>query len=231
MWREIANSYDIANELISLGLHRFWKKIMVKNTFKYLVSTRLSVLDIACGTGDILCEIYNNYREKVEIYVGLDPEEEMLKKAIKKCHDKSKIFFVKGKAENLPFKNRKFNAIFCSFGVRNFSYRAKAFREIKKALKIGGIFTILEFSLPCKNMSSLINSLAWKYTEILIPPLGYLITHHKEAYDYLVTSIEKFPCQKELEKELKQLGFKILESKPLFPPFVFLCVMTKTVSI
>jgi len=223
MFDQIANRYDIANHLLSFGTHLLWKKQLVKEAFNKNPLKVEKMLDIACGTGDIL-ELANRNHPSV-VKVGLDPSSEMLKKARQRFKDVEHVYLIRGNAENLPFKGESFELITVSFGVRNFQNRKKAFENIFRTLKRGGIFAILEFAKP--DNGNLLQHAAWCYTKNFVPFAGALITNQKEAYQYLVKSIERFPLPNKLLLELKEVGFSTLMVKRVFPPIAVLYILQK----
>ena len=223
MFDQIANRYDIANHILSFGTHLLWKRLLVKEAFNKNPLKVEKMLDIACGTGDIL-ELANRNHPKV-VKIGLDPSREMLKKAQKRLKNIRNLYLIRGNAEYLPFKEESFELITVSFGVRNFQNRKKAFENIFRTIKRGGIFAILEFAKP--DNGNLLQHAAWCYTKNFVPFAGALITNQKEAYQYLVNSIESFPLPNSLLKELKRVGFSTLTVKRVFPPIAVLYLLQK----
>lgn len=221
MFDSIARRYDLANHVISLGMHLFWKKKALRESRNFLKREEISILDLACGTGDLLKfaeEIFPKAKEKV----GLDPSGEMLQRAVRRG---LKAHFIRGAAEYLPFKDNSFDLITVSFGVRNFENRGKAFEEIFRVLKPDGIFTVLEFAKP--DNGDLFQNLSWCYTKRVVPTLGGIISGSKEPYEYLAQSIERFPLPKNLTEEVERKGFKTLKVERLFPPITVLYIFKK----
>lgn len=200
IFSRISDKYDLMNDLMSFGLHRYWKSEFV-NLID--IKTGDSVLDLASGSGDLLKLL--DHRSDCN-FIGYDSSVSMLKQAKKKIKKKN-IEFVKGVAENLPFKSKSFDVITVSFGLRNFYDIEKSLREIKRVLKKGRKFYCLEFSHI--NSFSL-RKLFYAYSKI-IPVYGKILLNNSEAYDYLVDSIKKFPNQVELTQKLLDSGFKNIE--------------------
>jgi demethylmenaquinone methyltransferase/2-methoxy-6-polyprenyl-1,4-benzoquinol methylase len=221
MFDAIARRYDLANNVISLGLHKFWKKKALRESSRYIKGGNVRMLDIACGTGDLL-QLAERYIPRLNLKVGLDPSLNMLALA---CAERGENLLVKGKAERLPFFPEIFDLITVSFGVRNFENRRRAFEEIRRILKVGGILTVLEFSKP--EGKGLVQKIGWFYTRKLVPPLGGLISGNREAYDYLVGSIEAFPTPRGLVEEVEKVGFRTLKVERLFPPITVLYIFEK----
>ena len=139
IFSKISNKYDFMNDLMSLGLHRLWKKELVN-----LMNLKKNeiVLDLASGSGDLIKLIKNEYNCRC---IGYDSSLNMLKTSMRKIVLEN-VFLVNGRAEKMPFKTRSFDAVTASFGVRNFSDVEQAFSEIKRVLKYEGKFYCLEFS-------------------------------------------------------------------------------------
>lgn len=222
LFDSIAKRYDLTNHIASFGFHILWKRELVKEALKDF-SKRGKLLDIACGTGDII-----KFTDKIAPQwgkVGLDPSKEMLKIAQQRLAFVKNLSLIRGFAESIPFKDNTFEVITVSFGVRNFKDRSTAFREIYRVLKPKGVFAILEFSRP--DNGNILQNLSWWYTKNFVPFLGRLITDRREAYEYLVNSIREFPTPDQLRLELKEIGFQVLEVKRLLPPIAVLYLLTK----
>ncbi len=224
MFDQISRKYDIANRVLSLGMDTLWRKKALKEAFKHLPAKKIDMLDIACGTGDMLTTAKEIFKDRLNLGVGLDPSLKMVERAKSKCRNLN-FHLVLGTAENLPFKENSFDLITVAFGVRNFKNRQKGLKEIYRTLKEGGILTILEFSPPSNG--NFLEKLSWFYTKRIVPLLGGVITGNKEAYSYLSNSIERFPTSENLSKELKHIGFQVLVVKKLFPPITVLYVGRK----
>ncbi len=220
MFDAIARRYDLANAIISLGMHKSWKRKAVREGIGRLGRDEFDMLDIACGTGDLL-EIAKELAGGGK-KIGLDPSFNMLKECLKK---KNGHPLVRGKAESLPFGNETFDLITVSFGVRNFENRAEAFGEIRRVLKPKGIFVILEFAKP--EGKGPIQHLSWFYTKRIVPHVGGLISGKREPYEYLAKSIERFPLPSDLTSEVERVGFKTEKVERLFPPITVLYIFRK----
>ena len=198
LFDDVAQNYDLMNDLMSFGLHRVWKYI----TVRYLpLSNAQHVLDIASGSGDITEQMHSLNPDAQ--YTCLDPSTEMLLMARKKLQIK-KINFVQSFCEDLPFSPKSFDLITIGFGFRNFTNQPDALRECLKVLKPGGTLAILEFS---QSKSGLFNSLYQPYAQHVIPFIGGLIANNKDAYKYLSESIEVHPPASQVIHMLSQAGF------------------------
>lgn len=118
MFDSIAKSYDLVNKILSFGVDKKWRNEAVKESFKFLNQVDIKILDVACGTGDMVknwIENSNKYNKKIEIK-GIDPSEEMLNIAKRKFPD---IEFIQNYATELLFDNDNFDVVSISFGIRN----------------------------------------------------------------------------------------------------------------
>ena len=206
----VAGKYDLANAILSLGLHKFWKR---KTAALSGAKTDDKIMDAAAGTGDLALIFAKKYA--AEIY-ALDLNEKMLEiakiKALK-ADLKGKINFVLGDIQSLPFENDFFDIAVVGFGLRNVENLNKALLEIRRVLKPGGKFLCLEFSEPRPEILAIIYDF---YSFYILPRLGAFITGEKVgAYQYLVSSIRKFPNQEKFGEIIKTAGFKKVGYKNL----------------
>lgn len=200
IFSKISPKYDFMNDLMSLGLHRQWKQefvnlIEIKNSYM--------VLDLASGSGDIIKLILDKFDCNC---CAFDSSREMLDQARKKIMQ-DEVFFINGRAEEIPFRDCSFDAITVSFGLRNFSDIELSLQEIKRVLKKNKKFYCLEFS----EINNLIFRRIFNLYSRIIPVYGEIILNNKEAYNYLIESIKKFPSQIELTNKLLNVGFKNVE--------------------
>jgi len=205
---DVAQKYDLMNDIMSLGLHRLWKTRMIE-----LINLQKNnkVLDIGSGTGDIGLKIANNDK-KVKVYL-CDLNLNMLNYG-KNNRDKSnKINWINLNAEALPFENNYFDKYLISFCLRNVTNIEKALEESYRVLAYGGEFFCLEFS---DLESPIFEKFYNLYKNKFIPLFGKLITKKEYAYRYLSQSIDKFPNKKKLEKKLYDIGYKKVNYYNLF---------------
>ena len=203
IFQSVANKYDLMNDLMSFGLHRKWKKRFVE-LIDLNFKKKNIILDVGCGTGDIMFQINNKSKLNSNYLAYLvDPNMEMMKYGIKKFKKKY-ISWVASYGEKLPFKNNMFDLVTMSFSLRNVDNIKITLNEINRVLKKDGQFLCLEFG-KIKNVA--INSIYKIYSDNFIPELGEKITGNKEAYKYLVESIKRFPSQEEICKILKLKKF------------------------
>ena len=208
MFDKISGNYDDLNRVISFGIDVKWRKKVVK-----IVEEKQprSILDIATGTGDLAINMVNTGASEI---VGLDISEGMLAVGRKKISARnldSKIKMVQADSEALPFEDNSFDAITVAFGVRNFENLEKGLSEILRVLTPGGVFVILETSVPTKFPFKQ----GYKfYSNNLLPLIGKLFSKDKVAYSYLSESAAAFPYGEALNNILRKMGFIDVEDKP-----------------
>ncbi|MGB7786414.1 MAG: bifunctional demethylmenaquinone methyltransferase/2-methoxy-6-polyprenyl-1,4-benzoquinol methylase UbiE [Salinimicrobium sp.] len=208
MFDTISDNYDGLNRVISFGIDVKWRKKLINMVAK---TNPDAVLDIATGTGDLAISLVDTGASEV---IGLDLSEGMLSVGRKKIKEKNlqeKIKMVQGDSEDLPFENDHFDAITVAFGVRNFENLEKGLEEIRRVLKPGGIFAILETSVP--------TNFPFKqgyhfYSKNLLPLIGKMFSKDKVAYSYLSESAAAFPYGEEFNNILRKTGFINVENKP-----------------
>lgn len=208
MFDTISGNYDGLNRVISFGIDVKWRKKVLKMVAAKNPST---ILDIATGTGDLA--ILMSETKATEI-TGLDISAGMLEVGRKKIAERkldSRIKMVLGDSENMPFEDNHFDAITVAFGVRNFETLEKGLAEILRVLKPGGIFIILETSVPTK--------FPYKqgygfYTKYILPLIGRMFSKDKSAYAYLSESASVFPHGEALNNILRKVGFIEVRNLP-----------------
>lgn len=208
MFDTISGNYDGLNRVISFGIDIKWRKKVLK-----LVAAKnpQTILDIATGTGDLAILMAQTSATEI---IGADISEGMMEVGRKKVADKgldSKIKLVYGDSENLPFQDNYFDAITVAFGVRNFETLEKGLAEILRVLKPGGIFIILETSVPTKFPYKQGYSF---YTKNLLPLIGRLFSKDRSAYAYLCESASAFPHGEALNNILRKIGFIEVKNMP-----------------
>ena len=203
IFENIASKYDLMNDLMSFGLHRNWKKKFI-DLIELNLKKKNIILDLGCGTGDIFYEIMKKpfLNTNYSAYL-VDPNIEMMNYGIKKLKSKNLIWLA-AYGEKLPFKNNTFDLVTMSFSLRNVENINITLNEINRVLKKNGQFLCLEFG-KVDNLA--INTIYKIYSENLIPIIGKKVTGNKEAYEYLIESIKKFPSQKEICKLLNLKKF------------------------
>lgn len=208
MFDNISSNYDGLNRVISFGIDIKWRKKVVA-----LVRNKnpKNILDIATGTGDLAINLAETNADEI---IGLDISDGMLEVGRKKIatqHLSDKIKMINGDSEALPFENDTFDAITVAFGVRNFENLEKGLSEIFRVLKSGGIFVILETSVPTKFPYKQ----GYKfYSTTLLPVIGKLFSKDKAAYSYLSESAAVFPYGAKFNNILSKIGFIDIEDRP-----------------
>ena len=208
MFNNIAFRYDFLNALLSLGIHKSWRKKAI-DIFRH--KKPKLILDVATGTGDFAIEALKAGPEKV---IGVDISAGMLargKEKVSKAGLGNKIELQLVDAESLPFANDHFDAITVAFGVRNFENLEKGLREMQRVLKPGGDLVVIEFSQP----SGFFSYLYKFYFKYITPAIGRLFSKDHRAYSYLPESVEAFPYGEALCNILLTCGFKEASYRPL----------------
>lgn len=202
VFRRVAQRYDLMNDLMSLGVHRFWK-----DHFADLVRPRdgQTILDVAGGTGDIAFRLLD--RAPGARVTVCDLTAPMVAVGRERALDRgiaSGVGFVCGNAEALPVPDRSLDAYTIAFGLRNVTRIDTALAEARRALKPGGRFFCLEFSTLA--LAPLARAYAL-YSSAVIPRLGQIVARDRDSYAYLVESIRRFPDQQSLARRMSQAGF------------------------
>ena len=197
---QVYNQYDLMNDLMSLGIHRIWKKNLINMMNP---SSNQKLIDVACGTGDI-AKLFLNYVDKSSHITCVDQNKGMIKKGEEKLSEFKNLNWIIASAEKLPLANNSFDFYTISFGLRNTKNLDNALSEAYRVLKPGGRYFCLEFS---KIQNSGLNFIYKNYSK-LIPSIGKLVVGKKEPYNYLVKSIEDFLNQEELLDLLIKNGFE-----------------------
>ena len=196
----VANNYDLMNNLMSLGLHHVWKKILIETT---TLKPKSKILDIAAGTADISIEFLKKNKD-FEIF-HTDINLSMLKEGKKKIINQGRITpSILCDAEALPFPNNYFDCVTIGFGLRNMTNKERALREIYRVLSPGGKIVILEFSKIWGPLRKAYDIFSFK----IVPKLGKLFAKDEKSYKYLVESIRMHPDQNTLLELLKTQGFE-----------------------
>ena len=202
MFDAVAPKYDFLNQLLSLGIHKGWRKKAIRLLKDKKPKT---ILDIATGTADFAIEALILNPEKV---TGVDISSGMLKlgkEKVKKRGLENQIELILGDSEALPFADNSFDAITVGFGVRNFEHLEKGIRDMHRVLKPGGKMIILEFSKPRIFPVKQLYKIYFRY---ITPFIGKFFSSSKEAYTYLPESVNAFPDGDDFLNVLKKVGLK-----------------------
>ncbi|MEI8134286.1 MAG: bifunctional demethylmenaquinone methyltransferase/2-methoxy-6-polyprenyl-1,4-benzoquinol methylase UbiE [bacterium] len=204
MFSDIAGRYDFLNHLLSFGLDYYWRRSAVKLIRAHLSNVQNPrILDIACGTGDLSFEVLHQIPDAK--ITGIDLAKPMLEIFSQKSSERNtQILIEEGDVEAMRFTDNSFDAIVIGFATRNFSQLEKAFTEIYRVLKPGGIFINLELSIPRHQP---MKGLYKFYSRIMLPIIGKMISRNSEAYTYLPDSIRRFPEHNKIIAMLSTTGF------------------------
>jgi demethylmenaquinone methyltransferase/2-methoxy-6-polyprenyl-1,4-benzoquinol methylase len=206
VFHSVASRYDLMNDLMSAGLHRVWKDIMITALDPPKGDRPFALLDVAGGTGDIA------FRAAKAAGAGFratvcDINGDMLavgRERAAKQHLDDRVSFVEGNAETLAFADRSFDAYTIAFGIRNVPQIDLALREAHRVLRPGSRFLCLEFStVDVPGLDRIYDLFSFK----VIPPLGRAVTGDAESYQYLVESIRKFPRPNAFAEMIGAAGF------------------------
>lgn len=206
VFHSVASRYDLMNDLMSMGLHRVWKDIMINTLNPPRGEAPFALLDVAGGTGDIAFRVLEAAASGTRATV-VDINADMLAGGRARAAERGlddAITFVEGNAEALPFPDRSYDAVTIAFGIRNVPRIAAALGEAYRVLRIGGRFHCLEFStVDVPGLAALYDF----YSFNVIPALGRAVTEDAEAYRYLVESIRRFPRPDAFAEMMRAAGF------------------------
>ena len=208
MFDEIASTYDVTNRVLSMGIDKSWRKKGCDKALGLLDRNEdLTVLDVACGTGDML-QWWNDRAEAAQAtigrFIGVDPSEGMLEVARQKV---AFAEFIVAKAQDMPVSDETADILSISYGIRNVVDRQEAINEFYRVLKPGGIVTILEFTK--REDRGLRGRVVDFYMQKILPAIGGLVSRNYAAYRYLPDSIEGFLTTGMLKEELENAGFTV----------------------
>lgn len=202
VFHSVASKYDIMNDLMSMGIHRIWKRFTIELSG---VRKGHKVLDLAGGTGDLTMKFSDIVGPEGSVVLA-DINDSMLKVGRDRLMDKgytSNIEVVQANAEALPFPDNHFNCVTIAFGLRNVTDKDKALRSITRVLKPGGKLLVLEFSKP---ENPLLTKAYDLYSFTALPAMGKLIAGDSESYKYLAESIRMHPDQETLKGMMENAG-------------------------
>lgn len=203
MFSNIAPRYDLLNHVLSFNIDRGWRRLLLESLEPVLRRDDARVLDLCCGTGDVLLELQRNSRAHI---LGADFSRPMLAAAQSKIRARHLTNpLIEADALQLPFADNSIDAIAISFGFRNLANYRAGLVELHRVLKSGGMLAILEFSQP---PNALVHSVYSVYSRFVLPFIGGVISGSRQAYSYLPESIRKFPDAQALGLLMTETSFR-----------------------
>ncbi|GMQ89723.1 MAG: bifunctional demethylmenaquinone methyltransferase/2-methoxy-6-polyprenyl-1,4-benzoquinol methylase UbiE [Gammaproteobacteria bacterium] len=204
VFHSVAGKYDLMNDLMSLGLHRFWKQFTVHQSG---VREGHQVLDVAGGTGDLARLFARRVGARGSVVIA-DINDSMLAVGRKRLVDRGfagNVQMVQADAEALPFGDNYFDCVSIGFGLRNVTRMERALRSMFQALKPGGRVLVLEFSRPTlPGLAKVYDA----YSFGMLPWIGRLVVNDEASYRYLAESIRRHPDQQALTAMMETAGFE-----------------------
>ncbi|MGR9114501.1 MAG: bifunctional demethylmenaquinone methyltransferase/2-methoxy-6-polyprenyl-1,4-benzoquinol methylase UbiE [Gammaproteobacteria bacterium] len=203
----VASKYDVMNDLMSLGIHRIWKRVAVQLSN---VRSGDQVLDLAGGTGDLTLLFEKRVGPKGQVVLA-DINSEMLRTGRDRLIDHGvagNIRYAQVNAECLPFADNTFDCVCIGFGLRNVTNKDAALRSMYRVLKPGGRVIVLEFSHPTDKLTEKVYDF---YSFSLLPKIGALVAKDEDSYRYLAESIRMHPKQDELKQMMENAGLERCE--------------------
>ena len=207
----VAGKYDLMNDLMSMGVHRLWKRHFVATSG---ITRGSKVLDLASGTGDIAALLHKHIGANGEVTLS-DINASMLNEGRRRLENRGivrGVNYALANAETLPFPDAHFDAVTIAFGLRNVTRKSVALEEMYRVLKPGGRALILEFS---RVKSEPLEKLYNLYSFSILPKLGQLVASDEDSYRYLAESIRKHPDQETLAEMMRDAGFEKVSFRSL----------------
>ncbi len=185
LFAAVAPRYDLINDLQSFGLHRVWKRRMVRMAG---VRPGETALDLCCGTGDITLAL----AARGATVVGLDFSAAMLEVAQKRSRGNARVTFQRGDALQLPFPDNHFDIVTISYGLRNLANFEMALSEMLRVLKTGGRLLILDFGKPDNRLW---RKCFFTYLRCIVPIFGRVFCGDAATHGYILESLKHYPAQ------------------------------------
>ena len=204
VFSSVAQKYDVMNDLMSMGLHRLWKRFTIE-----IAAPRAGerVLDVAGGTADLAAAFARRVGANGQVWLT-DINNAMLAVGRDRLLDEGVLAPVaQCDAERLPFPDNHFDIVTVAFGLRNMTHKDKALVEMRRVLRPGGRLLVLEFSKVWKPLEKVYDAYSFK----LLPWLGEKIAGDAESYRYLAESIRMHPDQAALKAMMEQAGLERVE--------------------
>jgi demethylmenaquinone methyltransferase/2-methoxy-6-polyprenyl-1,4-benzoquinol methylase len=203
MFEDVAPKYDFLNHVLSFSVDRLWRKRLLRAVRPTLDKPGAKLLDLCCGTGDVLLELQHATKNPV---LGADFCHPMLVTAREKIGRRSfpSVVF-EGDALRLPLRDESLDLLTMAFGFRNLANYEGGLNELRRVLNRGGMLAILEFSHP---QGLFVKASYGLYSKLLLPAIGGLFSGSREAYEYLPESIQRFPGAEQLRDMMRNAGFR-----------------------
>lgn len=226
MFARVAHRYDLANHLLSFNIDRYWRRHTVRRVRAVLERPEARVLDLCCGTGDLLLALR---RASLHASVfGSDFCHPMLTAACEKTARQSVVApLFEADALRLPVPDRSFDLVTVAFGFRNLANYDAGLKEMMRVLRPGGAAAILEFSQP---PNAAFRALYNLYSRRILPWIGGALSGSRDAYTYLPESVRKFPSATELAEGMRRTGFERVSFEYLTGGIVALHVGYSTIA-
>ena len=204
VFKSVAPSYDVMNDLMSLGLHRVWKRFALEMSG---VREGSRVLDVASGSGDLASAFARRVGPTGEVWMT-DINAAMLGVGRDKLIDAG-VFAPLAicDAEKLPFASNTFDCVSVAFGLRNMTHKDAALAEMTRVARPGGRVIVLEFSRPWKPLAKAYDA----YSFNILPALGKYVAKDEAAYRYLAESIRMHPDQETLKAMMQSAGLEAVD--------------------
>ena len=214
VFRSVASRYDLMNDLMSAGLHRVWKDLMINALNPPRSDMPFALLDVAGGTGDIAFRAAKAAGSGFQATV-CDINSDMLQVGRERAatrHLDGHVSFVEGNAEKLDFPDKAFDAYTIAFGIRNVTHIDRALAEAHRVLKFGGRFYCLEFSTTqWPGFAQAYDA----YSHHVVPQIGKMIADDADSYRYLIESIRRFPPMPAFAAMIRDAGFVRVKVEPI----------------
>ncbi len=194
VFSRVAPRYDLMNDLMSMGIHRLWKRRFARDANARPGQT---IVDLAGGTGDVAALLAGRDRA----VLVCDPSREMM--AVGQQRGLAAVRWIAGVGEAIPLASGSVDTVTIAFGIRNVTHMETALEEVLRVLRPGGRFLCLEFSRPVAPVRPFYEA----FNRTVIPRLGAWVSRNPEAYRYLIESIRRFPDQAEMQQILERVGF------------------------
>lgn len=210
VFHSVASKYDLMNDVMSLGIHRLWKRRTVERA---AVRPGMRILDLAGGTGDLAAAFAPRVGDRGRVTVS-DINASMLMVGRDRLLDQGRagnLDFVQADAELLPFPDESFDRVTIAFGLRNVTRKERALAEMRRVLKAGGRLLVLEFSRPMAPMRPFYDLYSFR----MLPLMGRLIAKDADSYRYLAESIRMHPDQETLAGMMRDAGLEQVQYENL----------------